>query len=121
MTSQNLSFERGILDFQFIQNSSQKFVIVIQGNYSVSSFSLKGVGSNGGNYTVTRTANETIISFTTNGTGQGTLSLSVVPFEGTFSKMPLIGLIVSTSALVVVVGSLIIYSRKRLIEKIEKE
>ncbi len=121
VTSQNLSFERGVLDFQFIQNSSQKFVIVIQGNYSVSSFSLKGVGSNGGNFTVTRTANETIISFTTNGTGQGTLSLSVVPFVGTFSKIPLIGLMVSTSALVIVVGSLIIYSRKRWIEKLEKE
>ena len=79
VTSQNLSFSQNTLSFDFIQNGTQNFVIVIQGNFNVSAFSFHGPGQNNSHYSVTKTSNQTIISFTTNGSGQGSLALSVTP------------------------------------------
>ncbi len=124
VTAQNLSFGQGTLMFQFVQNGTQQFVIVIQGNFSVSKFSVTGNGSSSPSYTVARSGNETIISFSTNGTGQRNLSLSVAPYLSTLgggNQMPLVGLIVSTVALVAVAGSLIAYSRKKWEKGFEKE
>ncbi|MEM0135908.1 MAG: hypothetical protein QXU18_11920, partial [Thermoplasmatales archaeon] len=121
ITSQNLTFEQNILKFDFIQNGTQNFVIIIQGNFSVSSFSLLGPGQNGSHYTVKRTSNQTIISFSTNGSGQGSLSLAVAPILIQQNQIPLIELIVTVTTLIVVVMSLIIYSRKKWVSELEKE
>jgi hypothetical protein len=121
VTSQNLSFSQNTLSFDFIQNGTQNFVIVIQGNFNVSAFSFHGPGQNNSHYSVTKTSNQTIISFTTNGSGQGSLALSVTPGLVQSSSLPLIVLVISATMIVVVSGSLIIYSRKRWIRELEKE
>jgi hypothetical protein len=124
VTAQNLSFKQGTLIFQFVQNGTQQFVIVIQGNFSVSNFVITGNGSSYPHYSILRSGNETIVTFTTNGTGQRNLSLSVTPFlstNGGGKQLPLMALIISVTALVTVAGSLIAYSRKRWERNLEKE
>ncbi|MDA8055242.1 MAG: hypothetical protein M0Z77_06270 [Thermoplasmatales archaeon] len=121
ITSQNLSFGQNLLNFVFTQNGTQQFVIVIQGNFSVSTFSLTGTGQNNSHYKVTRTSNQTIISFLTNGSGQRSLSLSIAPYVGKINQLPLIGLLLSSTILVIVVGTLILYSRRKSLRELEKE
>ena len=121
VTSQNLSFSQNTLSFDFIQNGTQNFVIVIQGNFNVSTFSFHGPGQNNSHYSIAKTSNQTIISFTTNGSGQGSLALSVTPVLVQSSNLPLIVLVISATMIVVVSSSLIIYSRKRWIKELEKE
>ncbi|MGC8561964.1 MAG: hypothetical protein ACP5UZ_06670 [Thermoplasmata archaeon] len=121
VTAQNLSFNQNTLTFDFIQNGTQDFVIVMQGNFSVSAFSFQGPGQNNSHYSVSRTSNQTIISFSTNGSGQGSLSLSVAPVIVQPNHFSLIVLVVSATSIVVVAGSLIIYSRRRWVKELEKE
>lgn len=120
VTSQNLSFSGGRLNFQFIQNGTQQFVIVIQGNFSVSMFSLNGTGANPPPYVVTRASNQTIISFASTGNGTQSLSLSIAPYVGSISILPLMALLISALALTLVAGSLIFYSRRKSIREFEK-
>ena len=120
VTYQNLSFDHGNLLFQFTQNGTQKIVVVIQGNFTVSKFSLNGVVEQPTNYTVTRTANETIISFGTSGNGTQSLSLSIVPYQRGTSQIPLMALVISLTALVAVTISLIVLSRKNWVKRLEK-
>ncbi len=121
VTSQQISFAQNILNFTFVQNGTQQFVIVIQGNFTVSSFSLVGSGANGSSYTVTRTGNQTIISFVANGSGQKSLSLAIAPLRASVSPIPLFVLFISSAALIVVTLSFIIYSRRKMMREIEKE
>jgi hypothetical protein len=121
VTSQNLSFDHGTLYFQFIQNGTQQFVIVIQGNFTVSQFALTGPGGKSTHYIVTRSGNETVVSFWTNGSGQGNLSLSIAPYLDRNNQLPLVGLVISVTALIAVAASLIVYSRRKWERDFEKE
>ena len=124
ITAQNLSFSQGKLLFQFVQNASQQFVIVIQGNFTVTGFSVNGNGSSLSHYSVQRSGNETMVTFSTNGTGQRNLTLSVTPYVSVSSspnELPFLVLLISVTVLVAVTGSMIVYSRRRWERKIEKE
>ncbi len=121
VTSQNLSFDHGKLYFQFMQNGTQQFVIVIQGNFSVTQFALRGPGGNSTHYNVTRSGNETVVSFWTNGSGQGNLSLSIAPYLSRNNQLPLVALVISITALIAVAASLIVYSRRKWEKGFEKE
>ncbi len=115
ITSKNISFSNGVLDLEFIQNGTQQFVVVIQGNYTVSSFRITGPGGNSTNYTVTRGSNETIVSFVANGNGTRSLTLSILPYTSYIngSEFPFIALVTSSIALVGLAGGSIALSWKR--------
>jgi hypothetical protein len=121
VTYRTLTFGNDSLNFQFLQNGSVTIVVVLEGRYSISAFSLSGSEGNSSNYTLERTPNETIISFESTGSGQKVLTLSVSPIANGPFTLPLIVLVVSSTAIVAVSLSLIFYSRSRWLKNLEKE
>lgn len=122
VTSLNLSYSGNTLQFTFAQNGSQYVLVVMQGNYSVSKFSISGVGSAAANhYTLKRVGNETFILFTVNGTGTGSLTLGVVPYTNPFPRT-ILGIFSTAGVLVVLVAIFgITYARRKFVKEFEKE
>lgn len=121
ITSQKLLFVNGTLDFQFQQNSSAAFRIVFEGNYAIEKFSLSGSNGTSSYYSLRRSNNETIVSFQSNATGQSSLYMAISPLQRVVGPLPLVLLISSSLALIAVVSSSILYSRKKWLKSLEKD
>ncbi len=121
VTSLNLSFQGNTLRFDFLHNGSGIIMVFFTGSYSISSFSLSGITSEGNQYSVQRASNNTFVLFNVTGNGTESLTMSVVPYVHSI-PLTYLGLISGASLLVIIIAvSSILYSRRKFAKEFEKE